>query len=143
MTVEDKPVSVGIEIELKSEDSFNVIRETVTRMGIPSVKDGEPKKLYQTAHILHKRSKYYIVHFKELFLLDGRKADISDEDYARRNTIANLLESWGLLTILDKSKTEGASAQMLKLKIIKSDEKNDWQLISKYSIGNKKNIQSK
>lgn len=121
-----------VEIELKNDDDFLKVKETLTRIGVSSHKE---KKLYQSCHILHKRGKYYIVHFKELFFLDGLESDFSDEDLARRNKIATLLEEWGLITILDKNQTKEPTVPINKLKIIKHSEKSEWELCPKYHIG--------
>ena len=121
---------LGIEIELKNPDDFLKIRETLTRMGVSSRKD---KKLYQSCHILHKRGRYAILHFKEFFILDGLSSDLSESDIARRNTICRLLEEWGLFTILDDDLEPQAS--MSQIKIIPHKEKGEWELIPKYHIG--------
>lgn len=123
-----------IEIELPGDDSFNIIRETLTRMG---AKHNQEKKLYQSAHILHKQGHFYICHFKEMFLLDGKTADISDEDFARRNNIAMLLQQWNLIKIL-KEDFFGEVTDISSIKIIPFKEKDKWELIPKYTIGNKK-----
>jgi len=122
-----------VEISLLKEDDFLKIRETLSRIGISSPKE---KKLYQSCHILHKRGKYYIVHFKELFALDGKNTNFSEEDKARRNTIAQLLEDWSLLKIVDKQKTD-EKIPMNQIKIISHKEKVDWELVTKYNIGKK------
>ena len=124
-----------IEITLKKSDDFLVIKETLTRMGVSSKKD---KSLYQSCHILHKKGKFYIVHFKEMFKLDGKTSDFSSEDIGRRNTIANLLADWGLLTLVNPEKSKEPVVPMSALKIIHHDDKNEWKLIPKYTIGNKK-----
>ena len=121
---------LGIEIELKSPDDFLKVRETLTRIGVSSRKE---KKLFQSCHILHKRGKYAILHFKEFFILDGLESDISDNDTARRNTICRLLEEWGLVNILDDDIEPQAS--MAQIKIIPFKEKGEWDLIPKYHIG--------
>lgn len=128
-------VDTLVEIKLKNENDFLKIRETLTRIGVISRKD---KKLFQSCHILHKKGKYYIVHFKELFALDGKSTDFSEEDKGRRNTIASLLEEWGLLEIVDSSKTEDPRTPMNQIKVIPFKEKNDWTLEQKYSIGSKR-----
>ena len=110
------------------------IKETLTRIGVSSRKD---KKLYQSCHILHKRGKYYIVHFKELFALDGLPTNIEENDIARRNTIANLLEDWELLEIVNQDQTEEPVASIAQIKIISHKQKGDWELCPKYHIGNK------
>jgi len=129
---EDEDVfdGLGIEIELKNSEDFLKVRETLTRIGVSSRKE---KKLYQSCHILHKRGKYAILHFKEFFILDGLESDISDSDVARRNRICKLLEEWGLVTILDDDLEPMAS--MAQIKIIPHREKNEWELVPKYHIG--------
>ena len=124
-----------VEIELFEDDDFLKIKETLTRIGVTSRKE---KKLSQSCHILHKRGKYYIVHFKELFALDGLPSNIDDNDIARRNTIANLLEDWELLEIVDPEQTEEPVASIAQIKIISHKEKGDWELCPKYHIGNKR-----
>lgn len=125
-----------IEVQLIEPDNFLLVKETLTRIGIASKKTNT---LYQSCHILHKQGKYYIMHFKELFLLDGKKnTDFSENDMARRNTIANLLEEWELIKIVDKKKTSEPIVPISHIKIISFKEKNDWILTAKYSIGNKK-----
>lgn len=124
-----------VEITLKEEDDFLKVRETLTRIGVASKKE---KTLYQSCHILHKRGQYYVVHFKELFALDGKPTDISDNDLSRRNAIVNLLEDWGLVTVVNKSKTEiPAPIFLSQVKIISHKEKKDWKLVPKYQIGKK------
>jgi len=125
-----------VEVTLKEKDDFLKVRETLTRIGVASKKD---KTLYQSCHILHKRGQYYVVHFKELFALDGKETDITDNDLSRRNAIANLLEDWGLLKIVNKDQTSTPTPIFLsQVKIISHKEKNDWQLVPKYNIGGKK-----
>lgn len=124
-----------VEISLPNKDDFLKVKETLTRMGVSSKKD---KILYQSCHILHKQGKYYIMHFKEMFALDGKPTNLSENDIARRNTITNLLEEWGLVKILDKTKTQDPILPLIQLKILSHKEKHDWQLIPKYSIGKKK-----
>jgi hypothetical protein len=124
-----------VEIELFEQDDFLKIKETLTRIGVSSRKE---KKLFQSCHILHKRGKYYIVHFKELFALDGLHSNMDDNDVARRNTIANLLEDWELLEIVDPEQTEEPVASIAQIKIISYKEKEDWELCPKYHIGNRK-----
>lgn len=121
-----------IEVELLREDNFLLVKETLTRIGIMSKKD---KKLYQSCHILHKRGKYYIVHFKELFMLDGKESSFSEDDRGRRNKIAQLLEQWELVKIVNRNKTEEPLAPISKIKILPFSEKDNWELCSKYSIG--------
>ena len=130
-----------VEVTLVDPQNFLKIKETLTRIGVASRKD---KILYQSCHILHKRGKYYIVHFKELFGLDGHEITFDDEDLARRNTVANLLEDWGLVCIVDQTKTEEPVALMNTIKVLNYKEKNEWQLVPKYNIGRKgKNEDSK
>jgi hypothetical protein len=124
-----------VEVKLKSQDDFLKIRETLSRIGVASKKD---KTLYQSCHILHKQGKYYIVHFKELFLLDGKNSDFSDEDKARRNTIANLIHEWELADLADERKSADPVAPLSQIKIISHKEKNEWTLITKYNIGKKR-----
>ena len=123
-----------VEVTLKQPDDFLKVRETLTRIGVASRSEN---KLYQSCHILHKQGKYYIVHFKELFLLDGKESNFSDNDMQRRNKITRLLSEWGLLTIVDDATVEESSS-ISQIKIIPHREKNDWELIPKYSIGSKK-----
>ena len=122
-----------VEIELNDDDDFLKIRETLTRIGIASKKD---RTLYQSCHILHKRGKYYIVHFKELFALDGKPSNFDKNDVARRNTIANLLAEWELLSLVDVEKSSEPTVPMNQIKIIAHKNKSDWNLITKYNIGN-------
>ena len=133
-----KPIPVDleslVEVELSDEDDFLKIRETLTRIGIASRKD---KSLYQSCHILHKRGKYYIVHFKELFALDGKPTNFNENDQGRRNTIANLLAEWGLLSLVDVNKSSEA-VPLGQVKIISHKDKSNWTLVAKYNIGNKK-----
>jgi hypothetical protein len=124
-----------VEVTLGEKDDFLKVRETLTRIGVASKKE---KILYQSCHILHKQSRYYIVHFKELFALDGKPTDITENDLSRRNAIAKLLEDWGLVKILDKSKVENPPPIFLsQIKIISHKEKDDWNLVPKYNIGKK------
>jgi hypothetical protein len=128
---------VGVEITLENEDAFLKVRETLTRIGVSSRKE---KVLFQSAHILHKQGRYVILHFKELFQLDGKPATITENDLQRRNAIAVLLEQWGLVTILkdEKEKIMDNLAPLHQIKIIAYKEKDEWDLQSKYSIGKKK-----
>ena len=119
-----------VEIKLKRPEDFLKIKETLTRIGISS----KDKKLFQSCHIFHKKGKYYIVHFKELFKLDGKFSDISLEDKQRRNAIASLLQEWGLLEIVDNSKVED-KIHIRKMKIISFKDKDEWELVAKYNIG--------
>ena len=122
-----------LEVTLKEPDDFLKVRETLSRIGVASRKD---KKLFQSTHILHKQGKYYICHFKELFALDGKSTNISENDIARRNTIANLLSDWGLVNVVGTSTVE--PAPLSQIKVISFREKNDWILETKYNIGKKK-----
>ena len=122
-----------LEVSLKEPDDFLKVRETLSRIGVASRKD---KKLFQSTHILHKQGKYYICHFKELFALDGKSTNISENDIARRNTIANLLSDWGLVNVVGTSTVE--PAPLSQIKVISFREKNDWILETKYNIGKKK-----
>lgn len=124
-----------VEIRLKDNEDFLKIKETLTRIGIPSSQD---KTLYQSCHILHKQGKYYIVHFKEMFLLDGKASDFTEDDRARRNTIANLLHDWELYDLVDYEKTVSPVVQIKDLKILPFKEKSEWKLVAKYQIGKKK-----
>jgi endonuclease III len=123
---------VGIEVSLKDPENFLKIKETLTRIGIASKKE---KKLYQSCHILHKRGRYVILHFKELFSLDGKDSNMTEDDVIRRDSIAILLEEWGLLKI--EEDTEVENADLKQIKIVPYKEKNEWTLESKYSIGRK------
>ena len=127
-------LSKFIEVTLNEQDDFLKVRETLTRIGVSSRKE---KVLYQSCHILHKQGQYYIVHFKELFALDGKPSNISENDIQRRNAIANLLEEWGLVKILNKKLLEDNIAPLHQIKIISFKEKDDWNLITKYNIGKK------
>lgn len=131
---EDIFKGVGVEIELPSDDSFLKVKETLTRIGISSRKE---KRLYQSCHILHKKGRYSILHFKELFILDGKTNTFTEEDLSRRNTIVNLLEEWDLIKIIDKEKTKDPVAPLNHIKIISYKEKGDWDLTVKYNIGRK------
>ena len=124
-----------LEVTLKQEDDFLKVRETLTRIGVSSKKEN---KLYQSCHILHKRGKFYIVHFKELFALDGLPTDIDDTDIGRRNTITNLLEEWGLVDIVDRKKASEPIVSLAQMKIIPYKDKQNWELVPKYHIGKKK-----
>lgn len=124
-----------VEVTLKQNDDFLKVKETLTRIGIASEKN---KTLYQSCHILHKKGKYYIVHFKELFALDGRPSSLTDDDIARRNTIVNLLSDWGLVGLVDPDKTKEPVAPMRLIKVIPYKQKDEWQLITKYNIGRSK-----
>ena len=123
-----------IEVGLKEPDDFLKVRETLTRIGVASRKE---RKIYQSCHILHKQGKYYIVHFKELFALDGKKTNFSDNDIQRRNRIAQLLSDWGLISVVNKEQIEDL-APLNQIKVLSFKDKNDWTLESKYNIGRKK-----
>lgn len=122
-----------LEVILPEPDNFLKVKETLTRIGVASKKD---KTLYQSCHILHKQGKYFIVHFKELFALDGKESNLSMNDIERRNTIAKLLEDWGLLKILHPEKSE-KQVTLSQIKIVSFSEKRDWNLVAKYNIGKK------
>ena len=123
-----------VEVKLKTDEDFLKVRETLSRIGVASKKE---QVLYQSCHILHKQGLYYIVHFKELSGLDGKPSNFSDEDIARRNTIANLIAEWGLVVLVDTNKTKEPTAAMAQIKIIPFKQKADWELVTKYSIGRK------
>tara|TARA_R100000030_G_scaffold66776_1_gene50843 strand:+ start:17 stop:448 length:432 start_codon:yes stop_codon:yes gene_type:complete len=123
-----------IEVVLNEPDDFLKVRETLTRIGVASRKE---KKIYQSCHILHKQGKYYIVHFKELFALDGKHANLTVNDVQRRNRIINLLSDWGLITIISPDSVLDV-APLNQIKILSYKDKNDWILESKYNIGKKK-----
>ena len=124
-----------LEVRLKCEEDFLKVRETLTRIGVASYKD---RTLYQSCHILHKKGKYYIVHFKEMFLLDGKRSDITDADYARRNAIAKLLQEWSLIDLVSPDQVNGNLAPIHQIKIIPFKEKDQWSLVAKYTIGKKR-----
>ena len=124
-----------VEVTLGEKDDFLKVRETLTRIGVASKKD---RILYQSCHILHKQGKYYIVHFKELFALDGKPTDLSENDLSRRNAIAQLLEEWGLVKIVNRKQVENPPPIFLsQIKILSHKEKDDWDLVPKYNIGKK------
>lgn len=124
-----------IQVVLNEPDDFLKVKETLSRIGIASKKE---KTLYQSCHILHKQGKYYIVHFKELFLLDGKFSDFSEDDKARRNTIANLLHEWQLCDLVNPDKSKDPVAPLSQVKIISHKEKGEWNLVAKYNIGKKR-----
>jgi hypothetical protein len=124
-----------IEVRLREPDDFLKVKETLSRIGVASKKD---KTLYQSCHILHKQGKYYIVHFKQLFLLDGKTSDFSEEDRGRVNTISNLLAEWGLVSLVVESKSKDPVAPLSQIKIISHREKSEWNLVTKYNIGKRK-----
>ena len=124
-----------VEVTLGEKDDFLKVRETLTRIGVASKKD---RILYQSCHILHKQGKYYIVHFKELFALDGKPTDLSENDLSRRNAIAQLLEDWGLVKIVNRKQVENPPPIFLsQIKILSHKDKDDWDLVPKYNIGKK------
>ena len=122
-----------LEVQLKEPDDFLKVRETLTRIGVASRKD---KKLFQSCHILHKQGRYFIVHFKELFALDGKEANLTENDIERRNTIAQLLADWGLIAIINATVAE-KKAPLSQIKVLAFKEKNEWDLQAKYNIGKK------
>jgi len=124
-----------LEVKLAEEEDFLKIKETLTRIGIASHKE---KKLYQSCHILHNRGRYFIVHFKELFLLDGKESDFTEDDMGRRNTIASLVEQWGLFRIVDYKRFEEPKTPLNKIKVLPFKDKDEWTLVSKYTVGKKK-----
>jgi hypothetical protein len=124
-----------IEVKIGEEEDFLKIKETLTRIGIASRKE---KKLYQSCHIFHKQGKYYIVHFKEMFAIDGKPSNFSDEDKARRNKIIELLQDWDLLKVIDNDRIRNPIASMNQIKIISHKEKIEWALETKYNMGRKK-----
>lgn len=124
-----------VEVKLPDPQAFLKVKETLTRIGVASKKD---KTLYQSCHILHKQGLYYLVHFKEMFMLDGKATDFTEEDRGRRNTIANLLSEWGLIELVTPSKSQEPLTPLNRIKIIAYSEKNQWTLVAKYSLGKKK-----
>lgn len=136
-TIIDWTPSHMLEVTLNEPDDFLKIKETLTRIGVSSKRDYNT--LYQSCHILHKQGRYFIVHFKELFLLDGKPSNFTEDDLGRRNTIATLLSDWGLLTIVDTLQVEKKSS-LRAIKIISHRDKKEWNLESKYSIGNVKSV---
>jgi hypothetical protein len=125
-----------VEVTFPEKDDFLKIRETLSRIGVASRKD---KELFQSCHILHKRGKYYITHFKELFKLDGKPSNLDESDIARRNTIVSLLEQWKLVSVVNKQQIEEPKAPLSQIKIIPFREKSEWKLTTKYSIGSQNN----
>lgn len=123
-----------VEVRLRSPEDFLKVKETLSRIGLASKKDNT---LYQSCHIFHKQGHYYIVHFKELFMLDGKHADFSDSDIARRNRIALLLDEWKLVEVVDRVKVQDPVAPINQIKIIPYKEKSQWNLVTKYTIGNR------
>jgi len=124
-----------VEVRLSDPQSFLKVKETLTRIGVASKND---KTLYQSVHILHKQGHYYLVHFKEMFMLDGKPTDFSEEDKGRRNTIANLLSEWGLLTLVDPKKSSDPLTPISRIKVISYSEKPEWTLMTKYTLGKKR-----
>jgi hypothetical protein len=124
-----------IEVKIGEEEDFLKIKETLTRIGIASRKE---KKLYQSCHIFHKQGKYYIVHFKEMFAIDGKPSNFSDEDKGRRNKIVELLQDWDLLKVIDEHRIKTPTASMNQIKIISHKEKHEWLLETKYNMGRSK-----
>jgi hypothetical protein len=124
-----------VEVRLRDPDDFLKVRETLTRIGVASKKD---KTLYQSCHILHKQGRYYIVHFKELFALDGKPSNLSESDIARRNTITNLLKEWDLIEVVIEAQTENPVSPISQIKVLPFKEKDEWELVAKYNIGKKK-----
>jgi len=128
-----------VEVELSEQNDFLKVRETLTRIGVAAKNQNI---LYQSCHILHKQGRYYIVHFKELFELDGKPSNMSENDIARRNTIATLMAEWGLVRLIDPTKSAQPAAPLSQIKILPHKEKADWQLVAKYNIGKKKKPES-
>ena len=126
-----------VEVTLTNPDDFLKVRETLTRIGVASKKE---KTLYQSCHILHKQGRYYIVHFKELFALDGKPSNITESDVARRNTIIKLLKEWELVEILQPDLIENPVAPISQIKVLPFKDKDEWELTAKYNIGKKKSI---
>jgi hypothetical protein len=124
-----------VEVRLPDPQAFLKVKETLTRIGVASKKD---KTLYQSCHILHKQGHYYLVHFKEMFMLDGKATDFSEEDKGRRNTIVNLLTEWGLISLVDPQKSTDPLTPLNRIKIISYSEKSEWNLVAKYSLGKKR-----
>lgn len=124
-----------VEVKIAEEEDFLKIKETLTRIGVASRKD---KKLYQSCHIFHKQGKYFIVHFKEMFAIDGKPSNFSDEDKGRRNKIIELLQDWGLLKVIEAEKIKDPVVLMSQIKVLNHKEKNEWTLEAKYNMGRKK-----
>ena len=127
-----------VEVTLKEADDFLKVRETLTRIGVASKKS---ETLFQSCHILHKQGKYYIVHFKELFSLDGKPTDFTEDDISRRNTIANLLAEWGLVELVVPEKTLDPISPLSQIKVIPFNQKGEWELVTKYNIGKKTKVE--
>jgi hypothetical protein len=128
-------IATFIEVKLKTPESFLKVKETLTRIGIAAKHENT---LFQSCHILHKQGRYFIVSFKELFLLDGKPSDFTEDDKARRNTIANLLAEWDLVDLVDSKKSEAPQANIAQIKILPFKEKNNWNLCAKYQVGRKR-----
>ena len=128
-----------VEVTLPEKDNFLKVKETLTRIGIASSSPTN-KKLVQSVHLLHKRGRYFILHFKELFMLDGKPANFDEEDRARRNTIANLLAEWGLVDLVEPEKSADPVAPLSKIKVLAFKEKGEWRLEQKYNIGRKPGV---
>ena len=124
-----------VEIELAEKNDFLKVRETLTRIGVAAKNQNV---LYQSCHILHKQGRYYLVHFKELFALDGKPSNMSENDVARRNTIANLIAEWGLVKLADPERSKEPYAPLSQIKILPHKDKADWELVAKYNIGKKR-----
>ena len=124
-----------VEVNLSEPDDFLKVRETLTRIGVASRKE---KKLYQSCHILHKQGKYYITHFKELFSMDGKPSNFTEDDISRRNSIANLLAEWGLVELVDPDKSKDPVSPLSQIKVLPHKEKDEWNLAAKYNIGKKR-----
>tara|TARA_B100000073_G_scaffold190222_2_gene157465 strand:- start:560 stop:955 length:396 start_codon:yes stop_codon:yes gene_type:complete len=124
-----------VEVKLKEDEDFLKIRETLTRIGVASRKD---KTLFQSCHILHKQGKYYITHFKELFSMDGKPSNFTEDDISRRNSIANLLAEWGLVELVNPEKTKEPVSPLSQIKVLPHKEKDEWNLAAKYNIGKKR-----
>lgn len=128
-------ISNLVEVKLKEDEDFLKIRETLTRIGVASRKD---KTLFQSCHILHKQGKYYITHFKELFSMDGKPSNFTEDDISRRNSIANLLAEWGLVELVDPDKSRDPVSPLSQIKVLPHKEKDEWNLAAKYNIGKKR-----
>ena len=128
-------ISSLVEVKLKEDEDFLKIRETLTRIGVASRKD---KTLFQSCHILHKQGKYYITHFKELFSMDGKPSNFTENDISRRNSIANLLAEWGLVELVNPEKTKEPVSPLSQIKVLPHKEKDEWNLAAKYNIGKKR-----
>ena len=131
----NQQIETLVEVKIAEEKDFLKIKETLTRIGIASKKNNT---LFQSCHILHKQGNYYIVHFKELFVLDGKPSNFTEEDKSRRNTIVSLLQEWGLVKIVDSDKVKEPKAPMNQIKIVTFKNKSNWTLEPKYNIGRKK-----